>query len=98
MKIKVGDSVKIKSLDWYKNNCDKSGMVSGICGFVPQMSKWCDKIGKIVDISEPFYPGGLDFYVLDLDCGYFYWTCDMFDITYIRKLKLEKILGDSNGL
>ena len=42
MKYKVGDRVKIQSLDWYNENKDEYGQVD--CGsrfFFAEMSDWC---------------------------------------------------------
>lgn len=52
MKYKVGDKVKIKSIDWYHENKDRYGSVP--CGkycFVPGMSAFC---GKILTINYDF--------------------------------------------
>lgn len=52
MKFKVGDKVKIKSLDWYNTFKDDEGVVD--CGqwyFDKKMSRFC---GKIVTICESY--------------------------------------------
>ena len=50
MKYKVGDKVRIKSLDWYNENKDKYGYIDcGSRAFFTKMSDWC---GKIVTIKE----------------------------------------------
>ena len=53
MRYKVGDRVKIKSLDWYNKNKDTNGNVN--CGsklFTKEMSKYCEKIMIITYISN----------------------------------------------
>ena len=42
MKYKVGDKVRVKSLDWYNENRDKNGVVmSGSIPFIYEMSVYC---------------------------------------------------------
>ena len=53
MKYKVGDKVRIKSLDWYNENKDEYGYVD--CGsreFFIKMSLWCGKIATIKEICR----------------------------------------------
>jgi hypothetical protein len=53
MKYKVGDHVRIKSLDWYNENKDKYGFVDfSTSVFVPGMSQFCGKIVTIEDVFE----------------------------------------------
>ena len=53
MKYKVGDRVRIKSLDWYNENKDKYGFVDfSTSVFVPGMSQFCGKIVTIEDVFE----------------------------------------------
>lgn len=59
MKYKVGDKVRIKSLDWYKINADVNGHV-GL--FVNSMSNYCGKTAVITDIINARY-------ILDIDKG-----------------------------
>lgn len=53
MKYKVGDKVRIKSLDWYNANKDKDGRVycSYIC-FCKEMSKYCGEVLTIMTIGN----------------------------------------------
>lgn len=72
MKYKVGDKVKIKSLDWYNANRDYNGNVEcGFYYFIEEMSKYC---GKILTIGEIYR----NYYDLQEDEN-FIWTDDMFD-------------------
>ena len=53
MKYKVGDRVKIQSLDWYNENKNEYGQVD--CGsrfFFAEMSDWCGKIATIKEICK----------------------------------------------
>lgn len=72
MKYKVGDKVKIKSLDWYNDNRDYNGNVEcGFYYFIEEMSKYCGKILTIGDVYRNEYE-------LQEDEN-FIWTDDMFD-------------------
>ena len=53
MKYKVGDKVRIKSLDWYNENKDEDGDVPCVCDilFLERMKKYC---GKILTISKVY--------------------------------------------
>ena len=73
MKYKVGDKVKIKSLDWYNDNRDYNGNVEcGFYYFIEEMSKYC---GKILTIGKIYRN---DSYILQEDEN-FIWTDEMFD-------------------
>lgn len=53
MKYKVGDRVKIKSLDWYYANKAKNGYVNLLgYSFAPGMTQFCGKVVTIENISE----------------------------------------------
>lgn len=72
MKYKIGDKVKIKSLDWYNANRDYNGNVEcGFYYFIEEMSKYC---GKILTIGEIYR----NYYDLQEDEN-FIWTDEMFD-------------------
>lgn len=72
MKYKVGDKVKIKSLDWYNDNRDFYGNVEcGVYYFIEEMTKYCGKILTIGNIHKNGYD-------LQEDEN-FAWTDDMFD-------------------
>ena len=88
MKHKVGDKVRIKSLDWYNENKDINGY---ICGFTPKMSEYCGKTATIVKVGSYHYE-------LDMDDGYrygyryWYWDDEMFDENYNMEQKDLTIL------
>lgn len=75
MKYKVGDVVKVKSLEWYNENKDERGYVrsaNSTATFVECMSKYCGKEATIVDVSDNHYK-------LDIDHIAWSWTDEMFE-------------------
>lgn len=75
MKYKVGDTVKIKSLDWYNENKSKTGIIEGKkVNFVPSMSNYCGKTVKITKVDSQIY-----IYKINIDNGWFCWTDEMFE-------------------
>lgn len=89
MKYKVGDKVKIKSLDWYNANKDKNGSVNTDAIFIPEMSLHCGKIVEIIEV-EILKDGSIDYY-LDIDNGEYNWTDDMFDENF-KDMETKKII------
>ena len=73
MKYQVGDKVKIKSFDWFRN---------GACiGFSTLMSKYC---GEVLTIQSK---NKMNNYCMKEDGGQFYWTDDMIEgVMNISKL------------
>jgi hypothetical protein len=55
MKYKVGDRVRIKSIDWYNENKNKFGSVWGHYPFDKDMSKYCGKVMTISHIRGDHY-------------------------------------------
>lgn len=74
MKYKVGDTVKIKSIDWYNKNKNEIGSVEGKVHFVPSMSVYCGKTAKITKVDSQIY-----IYKINIDNGWFCWTDEMFE-------------------
>ena len=73
MKFKVGDKVKIKSLDWYNENKSKTGFISfNDVNFMSEMSRYCGEILTINRVVEVFGQ-----YIMS-ECG-FLWTDDMIE-------------------
>ena len=73
MKYKEGDSVKIKSKDWYDYSKKENGDVeAGGEFFVDLMAKYC---GMDAVITRAY----TDDYSLDIDEGKFYWTDEIFE-------------------
>ena len=53
MKYKVGDKVRIKSIDWYNENKDEDGIVElSTHVFIPEMIEHCGQIVTIKDVFE----------------------------------------------
>ena len=53
MKYKVGDKVRIKSIDWYNENKDENGIVElSTHVFIPEMVEHCGTIVTIKDVFE----------------------------------------------
>ena len=80
MKYKVGDKIKIKSIDWYNHQVkDKDGDIPissvNYTYFTKEMSNYCGKEAKIVGVSD-------NYYTLDIDKGVFEWIDVMFDETF----------------
>lgn len=66
MKYKVGDKVRVKSLEWYDNNYDDGGFTVDSNWFDADMSVFCGKVANIKSVSH-------DFYGLDIDGGSWCW-------------------------
>ena len=89
MKYKVGDKVKIKSLDWYNENKNKFGKVWTSGEQIPFdkcMSEWCGKMMTISHVRADHYT-----MVEDL-MGY--WTDEMFEDLVEEETKSEDGLLD----
>lgn len=80
MKYKVGDKVRIKSLDWYNKNKNKRGNISfpyeAEVVFTSEMSSFC---GQIVTISQKGYTQDIGFYRIKEDYGVHMWTDEMIE-------------------
>lgn len=81
MKYKIGDKIKIKSIDWYNHQVkDKDGDIPissvNYTYFTKEMSNFCGKEAKIVGVSD-------NYYTLDIDKGVFEWIDVMFEDNYI---------------
>ena len=76
MKYKVGDKVRIKSLDWYNKNKSKShGTVA--CGgkcFEYDMGEWCGKTMTIIAAHKTCYS-----YIMKEDGRKHFWTDEMIE-------------------
>ena len=72
MKYKVGDKVKIKSLEWYNENSEYSAVVQNGASFTDSMTKYCGKTAIVVKIYHESYD-------LDIDGGDWYWYDWMFE-------------------
>lgn len=73
MKYKVGDKVRVKSLEWYTMNKDEFERVRcNTVYFQPTMSKLCDSILTIKNIDK-----FINAYIVEENS--YYWTDDMFE-------------------
>ena len=76
LKYKVGDKVRIKSIDWYNENKDEYGVVlleNGKYMFFESDTIWCGKVITIVDVCFDEY------YTIVEDFGKHRWTDDMIE-------------------
>ena len=70
---KVGDKVRIKSLDWYNENKSKiTGIIYGPVNFIECMSKHCGQVATIIEAVG-------DLYKISLDDGLDDWSGNMFE-------------------
>lgn len=84
MKYKVGDKVRVKSLDWYNANKNKGGFIKGNEEtFVDEMSKLC---GEIVTIE---YIRNSKFYIIKEDKNKYSWEDWMFEEIMKDEVKIE---------
>ena len=89
MKYKVGDRVKIKSLDWYNENKDEYGYVRCIDFlFTPEHSKYCGCEFTISHITEFQIPS----YVMENN-GH-EWTDEMIEGLVEEETKPKFKVGD----
>ena len=94
MRYKVGDRVRIKSLDWYNKNRSKShGTVT--CGdkyFDYDMKEWC---GKTMTILEKYQTC----YIMEEDWAKNSWTDEMIEGLVEEEIKPKFKVGDkiTNG-
>lgn len=77
MKYKVGDKVRIKSLDWYEANKDNDGDISLIdsqYNFIREMANFCGMVVTVVNTC-----GASGYYDIEEDGGRYYWTDEMIE-------------------
>ena len=78
MKYKVGDEVRIKSIEWYNANKDKDGVVpltissNSQYNFIRKMANFC---GMVVTVMEVHEENG--YYDIEADKGLYFWTDEM---------------------
>lgn len=77
--LKEGDKIRVKSLKWYKDNCDITGGVeSGVetegNTFVSDMRVYCGKEAIITN-----YISDTEFYI-DIDDNEWGWTIEMVEV------------------
>ena len=91
LKYKVGDKVRIKSLDWYNKNKDEYGNIdiSHDFTFYADRSKYC---GKVFTIDVVFN----DCYTVKEDNHEYYWADEMFEGLAEEETLIERV--DDKGL
>lgn len=72
MKYKVGDKVRVKSLEWYNENKTESGNIKGGIPFIKEMTIYCSQVLTISEISCNGY------HTRETGCQ-IYWNDDMFE-------------------
>ena len=80
MNYKVGDKVRVKSLEWYNENKNELGVDVNLPNiiFVPNMSSFCGQECTIRDVTTN--PStNVTYYGLEEDVLGYSWTCDMFE-------------------
>lgn len=72
MKYKVGNKVKVKSLEWYNNHKNENGTIycSELVFFKSDMSKFC---GSILTIKDK------DAFSYEVEENRYYWADEMFE-------------------
>ena len=88
-KFKVGDKVRIKSLDWYNNNSNSWGAVcfSDTPSFTSLMKQYCGKVMTIAEITNGMYRMKEDNSVFD-------WTDEMIEGLVEEETKPKFKVGD----
>ena len=82
MKYKVGDKVRVKSLEWYnehKNECGNVNLINSL-SFTKPMSEFCGKEVEICNVHD-----GLEYYYISGDEIEFGWTDEMFEDVMEKK-------------
>ena len=75
MKYKVGDKVKVKSLEWYNSKKEyEDGFFVGRVRFDKDMSNYCGKTAVITKANENSL-----YYKIDIDRGSWFWYDWMFE-------------------
>lgn len=100
MKYKVGDRVRIKSIDWYNEN---KGPFGELCPdfiiFLPSRSKYCGQIMTIKEVLRNSYNSDLIYYKMIEDDQLNDWTNGMIEGLVEAKTKPKFKEGDriTNG-
>ena len=88
MKYKVGDKVRINSIDWYNENKNKFGNVWGHYPFDKDMSKYCGKVMTISHIRG-------DHYTM-VENLVNYWTDNMIECKVEDEIETEETKNDND--
>ena len=89
MKYKVGDKVRIKSLDWYNKNAtsDFGDVDCGAMPFMYYMSEFCNKIVTISNVNYKY-----EYYEIEEDVAANGWTDDMIEGLIEEDKGLDKLM------
>ena len=80
MRFKVGDRVRIKSLDWYNENKGPFGeLCPDFIVFLPSRSKYCGQIMTIKEVLRNSYNSDLIYYKMIEDAQLNDWTNGMIE-------------------
>ena len=82
MKYKVGDKVRIKSLEWYKSaNKNENGYIEGCSGvfFHKKMASYCGIEATIKEMRRSLSKENITIFKLDIDEGGWTWYDWMFE-------------------
>ena len=96
MKYKVGDNVRIKSLDWYNENKDNYGSIyagNGFC-FWKSMARLCGEIMKITSVKVDPEDSNKGYYFMENSEEK--WSDEMIEGLVEEENLIERV--DDNGL
>ena len=87
---KVGDKVRVKSLDWYNTNKNSEGTIifNGFRIFDEDMSKFCSKVVTIESYNSRWY-----YYDIKEDEKVNFWYDEMFEDPAIEEEPQEKMVS-----
>ncbi len=72
--LKKGDKVRIKSLEWYRDNCSGGGVTTEGNTFVSDMKKYCGREAIITNYFSDTH------FSIDIDGGNWGWTIGMIEV------------------
>ena len=83
MKYKIGDKVRVKSLEWYNSKKSDYGFTIDDVTFDHQMSIYCGRLAMIEKL-------GISYYRIDIDNGELYFSFikqvnDIYDVARPRR-------------
>lgn len=85
MELKVGDKVRVKSLEWYNENKDNKGYILTIPSFIPEMSSFCGREGVVTELN------GSKSCKIDIDGSAFWWSFDALELVDKKSNIIEEI-------
>lgn len=91
MKYKVGDRVRIKSIDWYNKHTNGTEVYCGAMPFMNYMTEFCNKIVTISNVNSKD-----ECYEIEEDSTANGWTDEMIEGLVEEETLIERV--DDNGL